>query len=198
MRVTYVHRKLIHSLEPGPAQFPCESEVPKEHISHSPPFTFRQPHRHQSIRRFKIQLNNKGTSRDDDHHTFNRPTNVLDRFQTGSREGQFLLIAPCLCIRHLAYDDNSVRVVIFLDEVFVGFFLIDDLGGLIDGGFNGLEDGGTGSEVVAAKSLPFNCPATTLGVQVVGMGSRHKGLLCFLGEGQKRLSTGFAILQQYK
>lgn len=143
MRVTNVHRQLIHCPEPRPSQLPGESIISEQNISHSLPFRSWKPRRNQSVDLPHVWLHHHRTSRDNHHHAFHQPAHVLHCARTRFCYGQVRAVSVSLSVWCLPDDHDRVVEAAGVDEVGVWILVVDDFCGRIHRIFYCGEDGCT-------------------------------------------------------
>lgn len=143
MPVPHVHRQLLHRPEPRPRKLAGEPVVAEEHVRHALAFRSRQPGRHHRVHDAHVRLDHQRPAGDHHHDALDAAAHLLDQARPRLRNREVQVVAKGLGVRLLADHYDGVGEVVALDESGVGVLGEDDLGGRVDGGFDGLEDGGS-------------------------------------------------------
>ena len=107
-------------------------------------------------------MNRQGSAGDEDNDALDDVAYVLDRVQASFRDSQVQVVAIGLGVRRFSYHDNGVREVVRLHVIRRRTYVVYDLRVWIDAFLHRLEDGGSGCEIVAAESFPFDRPTAAL------------------------------------
>jgi len=119
VRIPKIHRELINRFEPCPCKLPRETIVTKKDIYHTLAFSAWQPCSHQCIHGRNVWFNNNRSARDDDNHTLNGSTDIVDDIWTRFHHCKCCAVPGCLGIRRLTNYNNGIFKVIGFNKLVV-------------------------------------------------------------------------------